>query len=1102
MSLRPLLEIANEDERLRALRSAVAESDGTVDAYVSASMRPYLLAALIGGEEGVTPGPALIVAADDRSARDLARDLKAFLAPRPVHIYPSRGTTFESHLDPPPHLAGLRIAAMNALADPSAVVVASAIALAEKVPDPSLRPETLALHRGESVDLEDVTLLLADAGYERIDQVEERGQFAVRGGILDVYPATEEQAIRVELFGDEIESMRRFSVFTQRSLGEAELVELAPAAELSAEHRDHVDPANFAAALDLVPAGALVVAAAAEEIPAALHDFWEDVTAAADEAEVRPFYAGVDEPLRRRARLSLGADSGQEHSFRAQRAEFPSRTLAEAEGELEKLNRSGYRTVVAFEGRGEAERTRYNLSRLDVPFLSERAPEEPGVSFAEARLREGFLSPELRLAVIPQQRLVHRRRAAAAPVSARARLAAAIELRVGDYVVHEDHGVARFAGFDTKTLAGVTRDYLELEYRGGDRVFAPTDQLARISRYVGADGDEPALSPLGGKRWPNMKSRARKAAHAMAGELINLYAERQVRKGHAFSPDGEMQLGFEAAFPYRETADQMDAIDAVKADMEAERPMDRLICGDVGYGKTEIALRAAHKAAADGKQVMMLVPTTILAQQHFGTFRERFADTPFNVEMVSRLRKPTEIKEVLRRFGEGRVDVLIGTHRLLSRDVRGKDLGLMIVDEEQRFGVKQKELLRQLKLKVDVLSLSATPIPRTLQMSLAGLRDISVIETPPEGRRPVRTHVGPYDEDLVQRAIMREKERGGQVFFLHNRIDTLHETAERLRALCPGVAFAEAHGQMDELQLEATMLAFVRGEHDVLVATTIIESGLDIPSANTLLVERADQLGLAQAYQIRGRVGRSRERAFAYLLYPSAESLTPDAAARLATLSDNTELGSGFRVAMRDLEIRGAGNLLGDEQSGHVAAVGFELYCQMLEDAAEALRAGAEEIPEEPREPVRIDVDVDAYVPSEYIPFEAAKIDVHRRVAAAREPGELRALGEELEDRFGPLPGSVANLLDLQRARIALGDAGARSVEFRAGRLRVSPVELDSDRVGVLNEHLPEAIYQWRERTIAVPVPDDPTARLGALNTVVDGLSAALATRTPAEAAP
>ena len=601
------------------------------------------------------------------------------------------------------------------------------------------------------------------------------------------------------------------------------------------------------------------------------------------------------------------------------------------------------------------------------------------MNFAEARLREGFVAPELKLAVIPYSRLVHRRRQAAAPAQARQRIAAAIELRVGDLVVHEDHGVARFSGFDTKTLAGITRDYLELEYKGGDKVFAPTDQLAKISRYVGADGSEAQLSALGGKRWLNLKARARRAAQEMAGELLNLYAERLVRRGHPFSPDGELQLGFEAAFPYRETADQMEAIDAVKADMEGERPMDRLICGDVGYGKTEVALRAAHKAAVDGKQVMMLVPTTILAQQHFGSFRERFADTPFNVEMVSRLRRPAEVKEVLKRYSEGKVDVLLGTHRLLSRDVRAKDLGLLIVDEEQRFGVKQKELLRQLKLKVDVLAMSATPIPRTLQMSLAGLRDISVIETPPEGRRPVRTFVGPYDDDLVTRAIEREAERGGQSFFLHNLIETLPGTTERLRALCPGVRFAEAHGQMDELELEATMLAFVRGEHDCLVTTTIIESGLDIPTANTLIVERADQLGLSQAYQIRGRVGRSRERAYAYMLYPSPEALTADAAARLSTLSDNTELGSGFRVAMRDLEIRGAGNLLGDEQSGHVAAVGFELYCQMLEDAAEEMRAGAEERAADEREPVRVDVDVDAYVPADYIPFEAAKIDVHRR---------------------------------------------------------------------------------------------------------------------------
>ena len=555
--------------------------------------------------------------------------------------------------------------------------------------------------------------------------------------------------------------------------------------------------------------------------------------------------------------------------------------------------------------------------------------------------------------------------------------------------------------------------------------------------------------------------------------------------------DGEWQLQLERSFPYRETADQIDAIEAVKGDMESGRPMDRLICGDVGYGKTEVALRAAHKAAVEGKQVMMLVPTTILAQQHLGTFRERLAEFPLEVAMVSRLRRPAEVHDALARFAAGTLDVLIGTHRLLSRDVRAKDLGLVIVDEEQRFGVKQKELLRQLKLKVDVLSLSATPIPRTLQMSLAGIRDISVIETPPEGRRPVRTYVGPYDEELVKRAIMRETARGGQTFFLHNRIETLHEVAERLRAICPGVRFAEAHGQMDETELEMAMLTFLRGDADCLVATTIIESGLDIPQANTLIVERADQLGLAQAYQIRGRVGRSHERAFAYMLYPSEQALSTDAGSRLATLSDYTELGSGFAIAMRDLELRGAGDLLGDEQSGHVAAVGFELYVALLDEAVEALRAAGGERTEEA--PVRLDVEVDAYLPPDYVPFETAKIDVHRRIAGARAAGELRALRDELRDRFGPVPEPVSNLLELQRTRIELGRAGARTAEIRGGRLSVVPLELDAATVGAIRERIPEAMYELRHRTLSLRMPDDPGERLEAVHLLAEALTAALA---------
>ena len=499
----------------------------------------------------------------------------------------------------------------------------------------------------------------------------------------------------------------------------------------------------------------------------------------------------------------------------------------------------------------------------------------------------------------------------------------------------------------------------------------------------------------------------------------------------------------------------MQAIELVKADMESPRPMDRLICGDVGYGKTEVALRAAFKAAGEGKQVLMLVPTTILAQQHYGTFAERLADYPFTLEHVSRFRTLAEQKAAIEGFAQGRIDILIGTHRVLSRDVRAKDLGLLIVDEEQRFGVKQKELLRQLKLRVDVISMSATPIPRTLQMSLAGLRDISVIETPPEGRRPVKTYVGEYEEELVRRAIVREHERGGQAFFLHNRIESIDETAERLRALCPGVRFAVAHGQMGEGELEATMMDYLRGGADVLVCTSIIESGIDIPQANTLIVEHADAFGLAQLYQIRGRVGRSRERAYAYLLYDSAAALTVEAAQRLAALSDYTELGAGFQIAMRDLEIRGAGNLLGDEQSGHVAALGFELYMQMLDEAVRAVeREGdaGEPLPE----PVRLDVNVDAYVPADYVPYEQAKIELHRRVASALEVADVEQLREELEDRFGPVPPPLENLLALQRARIKFGQAGARTVSFRGDRLAVAPIELDSARARRLREELPE----------------------------------------------
>jgi transcription-repair coupling factor (superfamily II helicase) len=514
--------------------------------------------------------------------------------------------------------------------------------------------------------------------------------------------------------------------------------------------------------------------------------------------------------------------------------------------------------------------------------------------------------------------------------------------------------------------------------------------------------------------------------------------------------------------------------------------MDRLICGDVGYGKTEVAIRAAVKAASDGKQVILLAPTTILAQQHLGTFTERLSDLPFRVAGISRLTSASESRKIIADWEGGSIDILVGTHRLLSRDVRASDLGLVIVDEEQRFGVKQKELLRQMKLKVDVLSLSATPIPRTLQMSMAGLRDISVIETPPEGRRPVRTYVGPWDEDLVESAIRREVNREGQVFFLHNRVESLDQVAETVRAMVPEVRVTVAHGQMAETELEEAMLTFMKGEADVLVATTIIESGIDIPAANTLIVDRADRLGLAQAYQIRGRVGRSRERAFAYLMYPDEESLTKDASSRLATLADHTELGSGFRIAMRDLDIRGAGNLLGDEQSGHLAAVGFELYCQLIDEAVAEL-SGREESESRP-EPVRLDVDVDAFLPATWIPYEAAKIDLHRRIASAARPGELKAIEDEAVDRFGPMPPEAANLVALQRVRLDLALVGAEAVKISGGRIVLSGIRIDSEASRTVSSVVPGVIYDWKASELTLRFEGEPEATLQTVQSIAEAL--------------
>jgi len=1050
-TLHSLVDRLRDHERLQQFAAALPTR-----ARVSEPVLPLVLAALYEElERGL-----VVLLPEDADARDAAEAAGWFLGEERVALFPSRGVSWSSGLEPPPHLVGERARALAVLAR-GGLVCASATAIAEGLPPAAERPAPLTVAPGDEPGIDSLAEQLAEAGYERVERAEERGQFAVRGGLVDVFPTTGREPLRIELFGDEIEQIRAFSPFTQRALRPVDEATIYPAGErrrrlveIDLGPEDGEDTAPPQAPENLVPAF--------DRSP----DFvWspDEVIAVWEEQSLAPVDLGSTTILTQ-------LPQGQPFSFDAQRPALSARGLSEAENELNGLLRQELDVVVAFPHRGEALRQQQLLRRVSAHLL-EPGEAPVGLAFAVAPARRGFVWRELGVALLPDTQVFRKRppRAAAAPGRA---LQSFSDLRTGDYVVHEDHGIAQLLGFETKEVAGVTRDYLLLAYRGDDRVYVPHEQIGKVSRYVGADAKAPALSKLGGKAWDNLKTRAREHLREMAGELLQLYAQRQTQPGIAFEVDHEWVERLESEFPYRETEDQRTAIEAVKEDLESPHPMDRLVCGDVGFGKTEVALRAAFTVAVSGKQVLMLVPTTVLAQQHWNTFRDRYRDFPVRVEMVSRFRRPADVKRVLQEFAEGKVEVLIGTHRVLSRDVIPKELGLVIVDEEQRFGVAQKELLRQLRLEVDVLAMSATPIPRTLHMSMSGLRDISVIETPPEGRRPIRTFVGEYDDELIKSALERESARNGQAFYLHNRVETIEEAARKLQELCPNLRFLVAHGQMAERELEDKMMAFLSGDADVLVSTTIIESGLDIPQANTLIVERADQLGLSQLYQIRGRVGRSDVTAHAYLFYPDMSELTPEARARLATLADHTELGAGFAIAMRDLEIRGAGNLLGDEQSGHVAALGFELYVELLAEAVAEL-SGERRVA---ARPVRVDARVDAYVPAEYIESEALKIDLHRRLALTEDEDELRELQAATEDRFGPLPEPVENLFLIQEAKLKLARAGADYFVFRGGKASVGQMVLGSSELRDLRRRVDTAVYSTGNREITLREDGFPQA--------------------------
>jgi transcription-repair coupling factor (superfamily II helicase) len=1048
--LHPFVAELRESDRLRAFAEAFP-----APARVSEPALPLLLAAL----HDELSRPLVLLAPEDADARDLAEAVAWFVGDERVALLPSRGVHWGSGLDPAPHLVGERARALDVLAA-GGLVCASAAALAEPLPPEKRRPEPIRIQPGEEVSLEQLAESLALAGYERVERADERGQFAVRGGLVDVFPTTGREPLRIEFWGDEIEQMRAFSPFTQRALHPVDAATIYPAAE----RRLDLVETTLADEDDPIPVPNDLVL----PIPAGPDLVWEvdEVRAVWEEEGLEPV------SISRAARLDQ-LPANQPFAFEAQKPALVARGLAEAENELNAFVRAGNRVVVAFPHLGEALRQQNLLRRADARLLEagDPFPHEAELLFAVTPARRGFVWRDLGLVLLPDTQVFRKRPPRERRVGGRA-LQSFADLRTGDYVVHEDHGIGKLLGFETKEVAGVTRDYLYLGFRGDDRLYVPHEQLGKVSRYIGADNTVPALSKLGGKAWENLKNRARASVRELAGELLALYAQRQQAPGVPYDLRHEWLERLEAEFPYRETPDQQAAIEAVKEDLEAPRPMDRLVCGDVGFGKTEVAIRAAFAVAVNGKQTLMLAPTTILAEQHWHTFRSRYRDFPVRVEMVSRFRPPREVKQVLADFQEGKVDVLIGTHRILSRDVIPKELGLVILDEEQRFGVAQKELLRSLRLEVDVLTLSATPIPRTLHMSLSGLRDISIIETPPEGRRPIRTTVGEYDEELVKLALEREVEREGQSFYLHNRVETIEEAAEKLRQLTPSLRFLVAHGQMRERELEEKMHSFLRGDADVLVSTTIIESGLDIPQANTLVVERADQLGLSQLYQIRGRVGRSDLTAHAYLFYPDMSELTPEARARLATLADHTELGAGFAIAMRDLEIRGAGNLLGDEQSGHVAALGFELYVELLAEAVAEL-SGERRVA---ARPVRVDARVDAYVPAEYIESEALKIDLHRRLALTEDEDELRELQAATEDRFGPLPEPVENLFLIQEAKLKLARVGADYLVFRGGKASVGQMVLGSAELRDLRRRVDTAVYSTGNREITLREDGFPEA--------------------------
>ncbi|MCV7021961.1 transcription-repair coupling factor [Mycolicibacterium novocastrense] len=1151
-----LVELALRDPSLSEISRRAADKPADLAIVGPAAARVFVASAIAHA------CPLVVVTATGREADDLTAELRGVFG-ETVAMFPSWETLPHERLSPGVDTVGARLMLLRRLTHPDdarlgpplQVVVTTVRSLLQPmVPDVAdVEPVTLSV--GVEAEFDNLIERLVELAYTRVDMVGKRGEFAVRGGILDLFPPTYEHPVRIEFWGDEVSEMRMFAVADQRSIPEIDVdtVIAVPcrevlltddvrerAVELAREHpvQENTLPGTVPDMLaklaegipvdgmeallpllrpdalstlsDLLPAG----------MPLLICDPEKVRTRAADliktgreflEASWSTAAVGGDAPIDLESLGASGFVELDDARAAAREGGHPWWTLSQlsdeaaleidirpapsARGQQSNVTEifamlrahvlTGGHAAVVTPGTGTAHRVVEQLREADTAAVCL----EPGeglkdriVNVLKGPLHDGVVIPGANLVIITETDLTGNRATATEGkrlAAKRRNVVDPLALSAGDLVVHDQHGIGRFVEMTERVVGGARREYLVLEYasskRGGgtDKLYVPMDSLDQLSRYVG--GESPTLSRLGGSDWTNTKTKARRAVREIAAELVSLYAKRQASPGHAFGPDSPWQAEMEDAFGFTETVDQLTAITEVKADMEKPVPMDRVICGDVGYGKTEIAVRAAFKAVQDGKQVAVLVPTTLLADQHLQTFSERMAGFPVTVKGLSRFTDPAESRAVLEGMKDGSVDIVIGTHRLLQTGVTWKDLGLIVVDEEQRFGVEHKEHIKSMRTHVDVLTMSATPIPRTLEMSLAGIREMSTILTPPEERYPVLTYVGPHDDKQIAAALRRELLRDGQAFYIHNRVRTIDQAAARVAALVPEARVVVAHGQMPEEQLERTVEGFWNREYDILVCTTIVETGLDISNANTLIVERADTFGLSQLHQLRGRVGRSRERGYAYFLYPPEVPLTETAYDRLATIAQNNELGAGMAVAMKDLEIRGAGNVLGAEQSGHVAGVGFDLYVRLVGEAVEAYRAAADgktvAAPEEPKD-VRIDLPVDAHLPPDYIGSDRLRLEGYRRLAAAPDQKAVDAVVEELVDRYGPLPEPARRLVAVARLRLLLKEYGVTEVSsVSESTVRLSPLQLMDSQQLRLKRMYPSAGYRATTSTVQVPIP-------------------------------